>query len=311
MMDSLTEYVAAVRRFNRVYTRKIGVLQEGLLDSQFSLTQARVLYELAQRGPAIASDLAADLALDTGYLSRILKGFERGGLIVRRRSAADGRQALVALTARGKKAFATLDARSDGESRQLLNGLSIGERRRFVAAMAAIENILGDPPTPRDPYLLRTHQPGDLGWIVSRHGALYSQEYGWNDRIEALAAEVAAKFIRHFDPQRERCWVVERDGEIVGGVLLAKHGPHVARLRLLFVEPEARGLGIGRRLVAECVRFARQAGYRKIVLWTNAPLRAARHLYEVAGFRLTGEKLHHEFGVAMKGQSWELPLAAR
>lgn len=311
MARSLAPQIAAVRSFNRFYTRKIGVLREGLLDSGFSLTEARVLYELGRREEAVASDIAAELDLDAGYLSRIVHGFVRRGLIARRRSAADRRRALLGLTARGRKIFATLDARSNAESRALLSPLSALERERLVAAIRTIESVLGASPAPREPYLLRTHQPGDLGWIVSRHGALYAQEYGWDERIEALAAEVVANFIRHFDSRHERCWLAERDGTIVGGVLIAKHTPRVARLRLLFVEPEARGLGIERRLVAECIRFARQAGYRKLVLWTNDPLIAARRLYEAVGFRLVAEKPHHEFGVAMKGQSWELALPAR
>lgn len=308
MTASLDYQVAAVRGFNRFYTRKIGVLREGLLDSGFSLTEARVLYELGRRDEAVASDIAAELDLDAGYLSRIVQGFVRRGLIKRRRSAADGRRALLGLTVRGRKAFATLDARSTAETRALLETMPEPDRARFVAAMEAIEGLLGAPPAPREPYLLRPHRPGDLGWIVSRHGALYTQEYGWDERIEALAAEVAAKFIRGFDGRRERCWVAEREGKILGGVVLAKHTPRIAQLRLLYVEPEARGLGIGRRLVAECIRFARQAGYRKLVLWTNDPLVAARRLYEAAGFRLVAEKRHREFGVAMKGQSWELTL---
>lgn len=311
MSRSLAKQVASVRSFNRFYTRKIGVLREGLLDSGFSLTEARVLYELGRREEAVASDIAAELDLDAGYLSRIVHGFVRRGLIARHRSAADGRRAPLGLTARGRKVFATLDARSNAESRALLNPLSAIGREQLVAAIRTIETVLGARPGAHEPYLLRTHRPGDLGWIVSRHGALYTREYGWDERIEALAAEVAAKFIRHFDPRRERCWLAECDGKILGGVLIAKHTPRIAQLRLLYVEPEARGLGIGRRLVAESIRFAQEAGYRKLALWTNDPLIAARKLYKTLGFRLVAETRHRDFGVEMKGQRWELALPAR
>ncbi len=305
----LDRRVAAVRRFNRFYTRQIGVLQEGLLGSPFSLTEVRVLYELAHRDEPTATDLARALGLDAGYLSRILRGFQRRGLVEKTPSPADGRQTLLSLTKKGERTFAPLDARSSAEIGALLRGLSPDRQRRLMEAMRTIEHLLGGAePEHQTPFLLRPHQPGDMGWVVHRHGVLYAQEYGWDERFEALVAEIAATFIRNFDPKRERCWIAERDGEIVGSVFLVKQSKAVARLRLLLVEPKARGLGLGRRLVSECERFARQAGYRKIVLWTNSVLRAARRVYEEAGYRLVHEERHHSFGHDLIGESWELDL---
>jgi DNA-binding MarR family transcriptional regulator/GNAT superfamily N-acetyltransferase len=299
--------IAAVRRFNRFYTQKIGVLREGLLDSAFSLTEARVLYELAHRDAPTASALSRDLGLDAGYLSRILRGFQRQGLLERTRSSSDGRQRHLALTRQGRAAFAPLDARSRKENGALLAPLSEPAQGRLVEAMSTIEGLLGAGQAGA-PYLLRAHQPGDMGWIIHRHAALYAQEYGWNVEFEALVAGIAAAFIRNYDAARERCWIAERDGAIVGSVLLVGKSATVAKLRLLLVEPQARGLGIGRRLVSECLRFARAAGYRKITLWTNANLHAARRLYEEAGFRLVAEAPHHSFGHDLVGQTWELKL---
>ncbi len=300
--------VAAVRRFNRFYTQKIGALNEGLLESPFSLTEARVLYELAHRERPTATELCRDLALDAGYLSRILKGFAKRGLVVRVPSKDDGRRSLLSLTAEGRAAFAPLDARSRRENGALLRDLAPAEQARLVAAMQAIERLLGARPESGAPCLLRPHQPGDMGWIIHRHGALYAQEYGWDERFEALVAEIVAKFIAHFDPKKERCWIAERDGEIVGSVFLVKKSKTVAKLRLLLVEPAARGLGLGTRLVEECLRFARQAGYRKIILWTNDVLPAARHIYVKAGFRKLGSERHHSFGHDLVGETWELAL---
>jgi len=302
--------VAAVRRFNRFYTQRIGVLQDGLLNSPFSLTEVRVLYELAHREQPTASELGRDLGLDAGYLSRILGGFERRGLIERRPSKTDGRQNLLSLTRAGREAFAPLDDRSRSEIRAMLQPLPAPGQRRLIDAMGAIERLLGAPPEPRLPYMLRPHRPGDLGWIVHRHGVLYAQEYGFDERFEALVAKIAAEFVQSFDSKRERCWIAERDGEIVGSVLLVRASDEVAKLRLLLVEPEARGLGIGARLVEECERFARQAGYRKITLWTNSVLHAARHIYEKAGYRLVAEDPHHSFGQDLVGETWGLDLAA-
>jgi DNA-binding MarR family transcriptional regulator/GNAT superfamily N-acetyltransferase len=299
--------IAAVRRFNRFYTQKIGVLREGLLDSTFSLTEARVLYELANRDAPTASVLSRDLGLDAGYLSRILRGFQRQGMIERSRSSSDGRQHHLALTRQGRAAFAPLDARSRKENGALLAPLSEPAQGRLVEAMSTIESLLGASQAGA-PYLLRPHQPGDMGWIIHRHAALYAQEYGWNVEFEALVAGIAAAFIRNYDAARERCWIAEKDGAVAGSVLLVKKSATVAKLRLLLVEPQARGLGIGRRLVSECLRFARAAGYRKVTLWTNANLHAARRLYEEAGFRLVAEAPHRSFGHDLVGQTWDLKL---
>jgi len=309
-VDDPAPLVEAVRHFNRFYTRRIGVLQKGLLQSPFSLAQARVLYELAHRENPAAGALAKDLGLDAGYLSRILKGFEKHGLVGRSRSDSDGRQSILSLTAKGRRAFAALDAQSNEEVRGMAGKLAPAGRRQLAAAMQTIERLLdGDAGVAAPvPYVLRPHQPGDMGWVAHRHGVLYAQEYGWDESFEALVAEIAAKFIRKFDPQRERCWMAERAGELVGSVFLVKRSKNVAQLRLLLVEPGARGLGIGRRLVEECIRFARQRGYRKIALWTNSGLTAARKIYEQAGFRLVEESRHHSFGKDLVGQNWELEL---
>jgi DNA-binding MarR family transcriptional regulator/GNAT superfamily N-acetyltransferase len=303
--------VETVRHFNRFYTRRIGVLQEGLLKSPFSLAEARVLYELAHRENPAASALARDLGLDAGYLSRILKSFEKQGLVRRARSESDGRQSILSLTAKGRRTFATLDAQSSDEVRAMAAKLTPADCEKLAGAMQTIERLLGTgaiDAQPAVPYVLRPHQPGDMGWVAHRHGVLYAQEYGWDESFEALVAEIAAKFIRNFDPRRERCWMAERAGEVVGSVFLVKRSKSVAQLRLLLVEPSARGLGIGRRLVEECIRFARQKGYRKIVLWTNDILTGARKIYELSGFRLVEESRHRSFGKDLVGQNWELKL---
>jgi len=300
--------VAAVRRFNRFYTRQIGVLREGLLKSPFSLTELRVLYELAHRERPTATELGKDLGVDAGYLSRILQNFEKRGLIRKTPSQADGRQSLLSQTAKGKKVFAPLETRSNEEVLSMLSKLSAAEQSRLLAAMATVEQLLGPRPVEKTPYLIRTHQPGDMGWVVHRHGALYAREYGLNEQFEALVAEIVAQFLRNFDPRRERCWIAERDGENAGSIFLMRGSDDVAKLRLFLVEPEARGLGIGSRLVAECIRFARQAGYRKITLWTNDVLVAARRIYEKAGFCLVEEQRHNMFGPDWVGQTWDLTL---
>lgn len=300
--------VAAVRRFNRFYTQKIGVLEEGLLKSPFSLTQARVLYELAHRDRPTATELCRDLGLDAGYLSRVLRDFEKRGLVAREPSEADGRQSLLHLSPRGLEAFAPLDARSRDEIGTMLRGLPPGDQRRLVEAMETVEALLGAGPEARAPYLLRPHRPGDMGWVVQRHGVLYSREYGWDERFEALVASIVARFIERYDPKRERCWIAEKDGENVGSVFVVKQTKTVAKLRLLLVDPKARGLGIGARLVDECVRFARDAGYRKLTLWTNSVLVAARRIYEKAGFRLVHAEPHRSFGHDLVGETWDLDL---
>ena len=304
----LARRVAAVRRFNRFYTRRIGVLNEGFLGSSFSLSEGRVLFELAQRPDVTATVLREVLSLDPGYLSRILGNLEKRGLVARTPSEADGRVNHLNLTDRGREAFATLDTRSSEEVAALLATIPVASQRKLLNAMQAIEEVLDAPSRTVAPYRLRTHQPGDMGWVVYRHGVLYAQEYGWDERSEALAAEVVASFIKNFDPKRERCWIAEQEGEIVGYVFLVKRSKTVAQLRLLLVEPSARGLGLGRRLVDECIGFARRAGYRKVMLWTNSVLEAARHIYEEVGFRLVKEEPHNDFGVPLVGQTWELEL---
>jgi DNA-binding MarR family transcriptional regulator/GNAT superfamily N-acetyltransferase len=274
-----------------------------------SLTEGRVIWELAQRERATASELAAMLGLDTGYLSRILSGFEKRGLIDRRPSERDGRQVLIALTEAGRALYATIDTRSREAVAALLGELDRADQHRLVAALETAEQLLGQGRTPAAPsYMLRSHQPGDIGWIIHRHGVLYGEEYGLDQTFEALVARIAAGFIENFDAARERCWLAERDGAIVGSVLLVKESDEVGKLRLLYVEPAARGLGIGSRLVSECIRFARQARYRKITLWTNDVLVSARRIYQAAGFHLVSEEPHRSFGQDLVGQFWELPL---
>ena len=305
---NLDQRVAAVRRFNRFYTQKIGVLREGYLSSPFGLAEARVLYELGQRGQTSASELARDLGLDAGYLSRILGRFVRSRLLSTARSANDRRISHLVLTEKGERAFAQINMRSRDEIGAWLGALPAAKQQRMVGAMHAIESLLAAGPEAKTPYLIRPHQPGDIGWVISRHGALYAEEYGWDETFEALVAEIAAKFIRRFDPKRERCWIAEKDGENVGSVFLVRKSAAVAQLRLLIVDPKARGLGIGHRLVEECMAFARRTGYRKIILWTNDILHAARRIYESKGFRLVEEKRHHSFGKDLVGQIWELKL---
>jgi DNA-binding MarR family transcriptional regulator/N-acetylglutamate synthase-like GNAT family acetyltransferase len=297
-----------VRQFNRFYTKQIGVLQEGLLKSDLSLTEVRVLYELAHRSDPTATIVADELGLDPGYLSRILRRFEKKRLIERQPSASDGRQSILRLTKPGHEVFGALNARADNQIREMLSTLPEDRKQRLVHAMNIIEEVLA-PSSDRDrSFILRMHQPGDMGWIVHRHGVLYATEYRWDERFEALVARVTADFIENFDPKQERCWVAEKNGEIVGCVFLVKKTERVAQLRLLLVEPAARGLGLGTRLVDECVRFARQAGYRKIFLWTNKVLTAAQHIYKTAGFHVTHEERHRLFGDEQIGQTWELEL---
>ena len=303
--------IAAVRRFNRFYTQRIGVLQESWLKSPFSLAEARVLYELIRRDKPTASELAKDLGLDAGYLSRILRGFAARGLIVKQSSGRDGRQRLLSMTARGRRQFAPLEAHTNQAVGAMLRALPQAAQARLFEAMRTIEHVLGEEPARQAPYILRAPRPGDMGWIVSRHGVSYSADYGWDERLEALTAEIVAAFIRKLDPKRERCWIAERDGENVGSVLLVKETERIARLRLLLVEPQARGLGIGARLVDECVRFARAARYRKITLWTHSILTAARRIYQNAGFKLVHKEPHDSFGKKLMGETWELDLRRR
>jgi DNA-binding MarR family transcriptional regulator/GNAT superfamily N-acetyltransferase len=306
--NDFSQRIEAVRRFNRFYTKQIGVLHEGLLRSPFSLTEARVIYELAHHEKTTATELSIELGVDAGYLSRILLGFKKHGLIHKKRSKTDGRQTVLRLTDEGQDAFAMLNSRSRNEIGTMLGQLSPADENRLINAMHTIERLLGAQREHKAPYLLRPHQPGDMGWVVHRHGVLYAEEYGWDEHFEALVAKIVGKFIERYDPRRERCWIAEMDGEIVGSVFLVKKSKTVARLRLLIVEPKARGLGIGTRLVNECLGFAQRAGYRKITLWTNDVLHAARRIYEKTGFRLVHKEPHHSFGHDLVGETWELAL---
>ena len=302
------ESVSAIRRFNRFYTKHIGVLRERHLDSPFSLTEVRVLYELAHRDGLTASTLGRELALDSGYLSRILRSFEQRGLIEKTRSESDARKTHLRLTDNGRTAFAPLDSRANEEIAALVERVHPDDRRRLSEAMRTIERVLVPGAEASRSYLIRTHQPGDIGWVVYRHGVLYAREYGWDERFEALVAQIVAEFVQNFDARRERCWIAEQNGERVGSAFLVRKTDTIAKLRLLLVEPKARGLGIGHRLVEECIRFARQAGYERITLWTNSVLHAARRIYEEAGFTLVSEEPHAMFGKDLVGQTWELEL---
>lgn len=300
--------VADVRGFSRFYTRQVGLLQDGYLESPFSVTEVRVLFELANREHAVAAELTKELGLDAGYLSRILASFRRRGLIERRRSAEDGRRTELRLTKRGGRVFGSLDARSRDDIGTQLARLAVPDQERLVGAMATVERLLGEPQASGASYVLRGPRSGDYGWVVQRHGAIYAEEYGWNDEFEGLVAGIVGTFVARVDPKRERCWIAERDGENVGCVFAVKQSASVAKLRLLLVEPSARGLGIGTRLVDECIAFSRAAGYKRLRLWTNSVLRAARHLYEEAGFELVAEESHHSFGKDLVGETWELRL---
>jgi DNA-binding MarR family transcriptional regulator/N-acetylglutamate synthase-like GNAT family acetyltransferase len=303
--------VASVRHFNRFYTRQIGVLQEGLLSSPFSLTELRVLYELAHRHKPTAVEICQDLGLDAGYLSRMLRSFEKQGLIVRESSATDGRRSHLGLTGKGRNVFSPLEDRSNQQVASMLSALAPSQTKPLLQAMHVIEDLLVPraAAVEKTPYRLRTHRPGDLGWVVHRHGVLYAQEYRYDERFEALVAKIVAEFVENFEPQRERCWIAEKDGEIVGSVLLVQKSKTVSKLRLLLVEPSARGLGIGRQLVAECVGFAREAGYKTMILWTQTELGAARHLYKEAGFRLVNKRPHKSWGRDdLIAETWGLKL---
>lgn len=302
----MSDTIAAVRRFNRFYTRQVGALREGLLDSPFTLTETRVLYELAHRDELTASGLGRDLGLDGGYLSRILARFEADGLIARTQSEADRRRAVLRLTEAGKAAFAPLDTGAREEVAAWLGGLAAPAQAELVAAMGRIETLL--EPAPARPYVIHPPRAGDIGWVVARHGALYAEEYGFDARFEALVATVAGAFLTNHDTARERCWIAERDGVNLGSIFLVRADDELAKLRLLLVEPAARGQGIGRRLVQECLAFARAAGYRRITLWTNDVLLAARRIYQQAGFQLIRSEPHRMFGPAIVGEDWELAL---
>ena len=307
-MIALKERTSAVRRFNRFYTRQIGVLRKNYLDSPYSLGEMRVLYELAH-GATTASDIGRALDLDAGYLSRVLRSFEKRGFIHRKTSRADARQSHIVLTARGAKAFAPFEKRSEDFVSDMLRGLKPAEQTRLVAAMETIQTLLDSQTSAVKPaYVLRKPRHGDFGWMVSRHAELYAEEYNWGDPFEGLCAQIVADFVNNYDPKLERCWIAELNGENVGSVMVVKDAPGVARLRLLLVDPKARGLGLGQRLVNECVNFAREAGYRKITLWTHSVLTAARHCYEKAGFTLTSSEKKRSWGENVVAEYWDMEL---
>jgi len=300
--------IASVRAFNRFYTRKLGVLDQHLLQSPFSLSEARVLYELANPEDPAAKEIGIELGLDPGYLSRIVQKFDEDGLITRKPLAADRRQFRLGLTARGRQAFAKLERSSHDEVAAMLSGLPGGERRRLVQAMTAIERLLGASGASPEPAMLRGHRAGDMGWVVQSHGALYAGEYGFDSAFEALVAEIVAKFLGSFDASRERCWIAEIDGAQVGSVFLVRHTDDVAKLRLLLVDPAGRGQGLGQRLVTECIAFAGTCGYRKIKLWTQSILVAARKIYQDSGFVKVASEPHRSFGQNLIGETWEREL---
>ena len=303
----LDDPVLAIRRFNRLYTRQIGVLQEHLLESQFSLTEVRVLYEIAHRENASAKDLRRDLGLDRGYVSRMLQNFAKHGWITTTPASDDRRRQLVSLTAKGHRVFDPLERRSSDEVAVMLARLTPVQQKTMLAGIRNIESVLTPEKSSTTAFSVRQHRPGDMGWVVQRHGELYWQEYHYDDRFEALVAEIVAEFIQHLDARRERCWIAEKDGERVGSVFLVKKSASVAKLRLLLVEPSARGLGIGKRLVNECVQFAREAGYKKVLLWTQSELSAARRIYKAAGFELIEEKCHSSWSRDnLTSETWEL-----
>jgi len=305
-MAPLEEKAEKVRQFNRFYTHRIGVLHEHLLESDYSLTEVRILYELANHPALTSADLCRMLGLNAGYVSRVIGGFEKKGLLVKSRSNEDARATRLQLTDHGRQTFQPLNDASREEVMAMLRQLSGAQQEQLVQAMGQIHGLLGEQAT--SGYVLRDPQPGDMGWIVHRQGLLYFQEYGWNAEFEALVAEIVAKYVQQFDPRSDRCWIAEKDGQVVGSVFVVRQDETTAKLRLLYVDANARGLGIGRRLVDECLRFARQAGYKKMMLWTNSVLIDARRIYEKAGFQLIEEETHHSFGKDLIGQVWGLEL---
>ncbi len=306
--ETSEQRIGVVRQFNRFFTRQIGVLREGLLHSPYTLTEARILFELGHRDSVTASDLCRELGLDPGYLSRVLARLEQQGLLEKVRPENDGRQRLLQLTSEGRNAFAILDQRSRDEVSEMLSDLGEEEQQCLLKAMQTIESVLTKGLKYSEPFFLRSHVPGDMGWVAHRHGVLYAQKYGWDEHFEALVAQIVADFINNYNPERERCWIAEMDGEIIGSVFVVQSSQTVAKLRLLLVEPKARGLGLGTRLVEECIHFARRRGYQKLMLWTNSVLLEARHIYEKTGFKLIAEEAHHSFGHDLIGETWELVL---
>ncbi|MEW6639667.1 MAG: helix-turn-helix domain-containing GNAT family N-acetyltransferase [Pseudomonadota bacterium] len=304
----LDSQVAAVRQFNRRYTAIIGVLDQHLLQSPYSLTEARILFELAHRDDLTAKAIGAELGVDAGYLSRIVQRFADEDLITRTPLASDRRQHGMVLTAKGRAVYDGLDGRSRAAVGELLQPLAPTERTQLVAAMARIDRLLHGGGQDAGHIVLRPHQPGDMGWVVQQNGAVYASEYGWDSTYEALCAEIVARFLNSFDPAREHCWIAERDGERLGSVFLVRQSDEVAKLRLLLVDPAGRGCGLGKRLVEECIAFAHACGYRKITLWTQSNLIAARRIYSAAGFVRVGIEPHHSFGHDLVGETWELAL---
>ena len=304
---AIEDPIAAVRAFNRLYTNVIGVLRGGYLGTPYSLTEARLLFELGQRDRTEVTALRRGLDIDAGYLSRILSRFEADQLITRAKSGADARRQVIALTPAGRELQRRLDARAAEQIGALLASLGENAQRRLVASVREITQVLTDAPPPRA-YLLRAPRPGDLGWVVQRQAAGYSAEFGWDQTYEALVARIVADYVDHRDPAREAAWIAEADGERVGSVFCVRKSDTVAQLRLLYVDPAARGLGIGAKLVEECMRFARSAGYTEMMLWTNSVLADARRIYQRAGFELTGEEPHHSFGADLIGQNWSRAL---
>ena len=308
--QNLHEGTARFRRFNRFYTKQIGLLSQGILKTRFPLIQARVLYELAQQKQTTASTLVDKLNIDPGYLSRILSNFEKKGLLRKHRSTTDSRQRILKLTNPGKKSFAELDERSRRVAEEMLLGLVDEDRHRLLHAMQTIETILDTQPKPSTPYLLRPHRPGDIGWIIHRHGVVYAEEYGFDETFEALVAEILVQFIHEHDPKREGLWIAEQEGERIGSVMIVDAGDQVAQLRLLLVEPKARGQSVGMRLIDECLNFSRRNRYRKIKLWTQSNLPQARHLYAKAGFERVSQSAHKSFGQDLIAEIWEMPLGS-
>jgi len=303
---ALEGQIAAVRGFSRFYTHKLGIIEPKLLDSPWTLQEARIIYEIALHAPCTATDLVRSLGLDAGFLSRTLQALQRRQIVARKPSQSDRRANELLLTAKGRAAFAELDNRSHREVAALLGGLDDDSRARVVGAMTAIEQALQPPAQKPAGFLLRSHRPGDIGWVVSRHGAVYAQEYGWDISFEALVAEITAQFLRGFDARHEHCWIAEVDGEPVGSIFLVRGSDEVAKLRLLLVEKKARGLGVGRALVEQCIRFAKESGYSSITLWTQSILVAARGIYQRAGFERVKEEPHHSFGVDLIGETWDM-----
>ena len=306
--DPLDSQIAAVRGFSRFYTRKLGIIEPKLLDSPWTLQEARIIYEIADRQTCTATDLAYGLGLDAGFLSRTLRDLQERQIVRESRRRPTGRATELTLTGKGRAAYAELDSRSRSVVATLLERLDAHDRAEVVNAMTTIERKLEPAANAPASFLLRSHRPGDIGWVASRHGALYAQEYGWDISFEALVAEIAAQFIKSYDPAREHCWIAEVGGKPAGSIFLVKASDDVAKLRLLLVEKEARGLGLGRALTEQCIRFAREAGYTSITLWTQSILVAARAIYQRAGFRLVKEEKHHSFGVDLVGETWEMKL---